>query len=66
MVLLAAVVAMVRIASADDQSTVIWGSVTLALCVASVVFVPIPFARVGFAFVLSFVAMIVYKMAANR
>ncbi|MDB5294757.1 MAG: hypothetical protein JWO31_740 [Phycisphaerales bacterium] len=66
MLLIAAVVAMVKIASADDQSTVIWGSITLALGVAFVMFVPIPFARVGFAFVTSFVGMIAYKMAADR
>ena len=62
---IAAVVAMARIASAENMSSVIWGSLTLALVVACMV-IPVPFLRVGLAFGLAFVAMIGYKVAANR
>ena len=62
---IAAVVAMVRIASADNQSTTLWGLVTFMLVVASL-FIPLPFIRVGIAFVLAFLAMFTYKVVANR
>lgn len=64
-VMVAAVVAIVRIASADDQSTVVWGFVTFGLCVLCLA-IPLPLIRVGIAFALSFVAMILYKVVANR
>ena len=60
-----AVVAMAKVASADNQSPIIWGSVTFVLVIACL-FIPMPFLRVGLAFVLAFVAMIGYKVATNR
>ncbi len=60
-----AVAAMCKIASADDQSPIIWGAVTLLLIIGSF-FIPMPFLRVGLAFVVAVVAMIGYKVAANR
>ena len=60
-----AVVAMAKVASADNQSPIIWGSVTLVLVIACL-FIPMPFLRVGLAFVLAFVAMIGFKVATNR
>ena len=62
---IAAVVAMVRIASADGQSTTLWGLITFVLVVASL-FIPLPFIRVGIAFVLAFGAMFSYKVVANK
>jgi hypothetical protein len=62
---IAAVAAMVKIASADNQSATLWGLVTFLLVVASL-FIPLPFIRVGIAFVLAFVAMFTYKVVANR
>lgn len=62
-----AVVAMVRIASADDQSPLLWGLITFGLCVLSFMLMPgLPFIRVGIAFVVAFIGMIVYKVAADR
>ena len=60
-----AVVAVCKIASADDQSPVIWGALTLVLVFGSF-FIPMPFLRVGLAFVVAIVAMIGYKVVANR
>jgi hypothetical protein len=60
-----AIVAMGKIASADNQSPIIWGSVTLLLVIGCM-FIPMPFLRVGVAFVLAFVAMIGFKVATNR
>ena len=61
-----AIVAMAKIASADDQSPIIWGSVTLLLLGACIALIPLPFIRVGIAAVAAFVAMIGYKVVANR
>ena len=63
--IVAAVVAMVRIASADDQSPLIWGLVTFGICVLCLG-IPLPLIRVGIALVLSFLAMTLYKVVANR
>lgn len=60
-----AIVAMCRIASADDQSPIIWGAVTFLLVFGSF-FIPMPFLRIGLAFVLALVAMIGYKLATDR
>ena len=61
------IVAMVKIASADDQSPLLWGAVTFALCVVCIMLMPgLPFIRIGVAFVLAFVGMVAYKVAANR
>jgi hypothetical protein len=61
-----AVVAMVKIASADDQSPWLWGAATVALCVACIQLIPMPFLRIGIAFGLAFIGMIAYKVAADR
>lgn len=42
---IAACVIMSKIASADDESPMIWGSVTFGLCFLSL-FIPIPFLRI--------------------
>jgi hypothetical protein len=62
---LLAVIAMAKVASADNQSPIIWGSVTLLLVIGCL-FIPMPFLRVGLAFALAFVAMIGFKVATNR
>ena len=62
-----AVVAVAKVASADDQSPVLWGAVMLLLGIGSIVLLPsLPFLRIGLAFVLTFVAMIGYKVYADR
>ena len=65
LIAVAAVTAMYRIASADDQSPLLWGAVTFGLCVLCLV-IPLPMIRMGIAFALSFVAMIAYKVVASR
>ena len=65
-VCIATIVAMVKIASADDQSPLLWGLVTFLVVTACVVFIPLAFIRVGIAFVVSLAAMIVYKIVKNR
>ncbi len=59
------IVTMARVAVADSQSGVLWGCACLVitfLCFA----IPIPFARVLVAGVLTWVAMIAYKIAFNK
>lgn len=62
---IAAVVAMVRIADAEEQSRLLWGSVTVGLTILSLL-LPLPIVRVALAGILAFVAMFVYKIVANR
>ena len=61
-----AISAVVKIASADGQSGLLWGLVTFGLIVACMMLVPLPFLRVGLAGVLALVAMFGYKVVANR
>ena len=65
-VCIATIVAMAKIASADDQSPLLWGLITFALVAACVVLIPLPFIRVGIAFVVAIAAMITYKVVSNR
>ena len=57
---IAACVLMAKIASADDESPMIWGLATFALCFLSL-FIPIPFIRILIAWGASFALMIVVK-----
>ena len=59
---IAAIVAMAKIADADDQSALLWGLITFALIVASLMLIPLPLIRVGIAFVVAIIAMIIYKV----
>jgi hypothetical protein len=61
-----AVVAVAKVADADDQSPILWGGIAVGLIVASMFIVPWPFARVGVGWVLAFAAMFTYKVVANR
>ena len=60
------VVAIIKIASTDDQSPFVWGGVALLLGIACCMFVPFPFFRVLLAGLLTFGAMIGYKVMANK
>lgn len=62
---IAACVLMARIATADDQSGILWGAITFMLCFGSL-FVPLPFLRIILACVASFVLMIVYKAVVDK
>ncbi|MEQ8850891.1 MAG: hypothetical protein RIB32_03815 [Phycisphaerales bacterium] len=57
-----ACIAIGRIAYHEDQSGIIWGLITAAICLGSLALIPIPFGRVVIAAVLAFVAMTVYKI----
>jgi hypothetical protein len=61
----AVVVAMVKIADIENQSSLIWGAVAVGMVVLCFM-IPMPFLRVVVAGVLSYVAMFIYKVAANR
>jgi hypothetical protein len=63
--LVAAVVAMSRIAAFEERSSLVWGGLTLILCLGSLL-VPLPFLRVGGAFAASFVILWISKIIANR
>ena len=67
LVAIAAIVAVVKIASADDQSPLLWGLVTFGLCALSIGALPnLPFIRIGVAAVLAIVLMIGYKIWKDR
>jgi hypothetical protein len=61
-----AVSAVAKVASADDQSPIIWGGVAAGLIILSLFLIPWPFIRVGIAWILAFAAMFTYKVVANR
>jgi len=42
-----AVVAVAKVADADDQSPILWGGIAVGLIVASMFIVPLPFVRVA-------------------
>jgi len=66
LLIIAAVVAMVKIADAENQSMILWGVVTLLLVVACSVFIPFPFLGPLAGFILSFGAMTTYKIVTNK
>ena len=62
---IAVVVLMAKIATLDDQSSILWGSITFGLCVASM-WLPLPFFRMIGAGVASFVLMFIYKLITRQ
>ncbi len=62
---IAACGAMAKIADADGRSGMIWGVITLVLCLASLA-IPLPYLRVLLGCVLAFVAMMVAKARSGR
>lgn len=59
-VMLACIVLMARVAEFENRSGVIWGSVTLVLCLACFS-IPLPYVRVLIALVISYIALSVYN-----
>ncbi len=59
-------VVMARIASADDQSAILWGSITAALCLACLLLIPWPFVRFLIAGALAFLGLIASKALRSR
>lgn len=57
--------AMWKIADADGRSAIVWGIITLGLCLASLA-IPLPGLRVLLAGVIAFVAMMVAKARSGR
>jgi hypothetical protein len=51
---------MARIAIADERSSILWGLVTLVICIASFG-IPVPYLRILLAFIASFIIMMVAK-----
>ena len=65
-IVIAMIVLMARIASADDQSPWLWGGLTFALCAAAIVLIPLPIIRLAIVGGVVFIAMIVYKVMKDR
>ncbi len=63
---IAAIVTIARIASADDQSPILWGAAAFFLIGLCIVFVPLAYGRVLLGGILTFVGMTAYKMAARK
>ena len=59
--IIASAVLIGRIASAEDRSPILWGSLTLLLCVVSVMFIPLPLLNIGIGLVLGYLAMFTAK-----
>lgn len=64
-IVIAMCVVMAKLADAEDRSGILWGSLTLVLCLGSFG-IPFPFVRVIAAGVAAFVLMIVSKIIAER
>jgi hypothetical protein len=58
--------AIAKIASADDQSGILWGVLAFVILLACYMVIPWPFARVLIAGGAAFVAMIAWKAIADR
>jgi succinate-acetate transporter protein len=61
----AACILMSKIADAEGRSTLVWGTLTLLLCVGSLA-IPLPFLRILLAGVVAFIALMVAKARAGR
>lgn len=59
-VLIACTVLMMKIADLENLSGILWGSVTLGLCVLSLA-IPLPYIRVLVGLALSFALMTIYN-----
>jgi len=59
--LIAAVVLMVRVASMEGRSAVLWGVLTLVLCIGSAA-IPLPMIRIVIAVVVSYGIMFALKL----
>ena len=66
LIVIAMIVLMAKIASADDQSPWLWGGLTFALSAAAIVLIPLPIIRLAIVGVVVFIAMIVYKVMKDR
>lgn len=64
-IVIAAIVAMAKIADADGRSSIVWGTITFVICAASFA-IPLPFLRILLAFIAAFIAMMVAKARAGR
>jgi len=63
LILAAAIVAMYRIADIEGKSGMLWGVITLVLCLAMTYLLPNwPLVNVALGGVLSFIAMFIYKI----
>lgn len=60
-----AIAIMSRIAVADNESGLVWGGVTFALCLGSLL-IPLPALRILLAMVAAFVLMFVVKIVRER
>jgi len=66
LVLACAVVAMYRIADTEGKSGVLWGALTLVLCLAMAFLMPNwPIVNVALGGIVSFLVMLVYKIVKN-
>ena len=64
--IVAAVVAMYRIAETENESGMVWGGLTLAASIAAVVAIPLPLLRILIVLIVMFVGMTAYRMVARK
>jgi hypothetical protein len=58
----ASVVAMAKIAEFEDFSWVLWGGLTLLLCIGCAFLIPLPLIRIAIGFAASYAAMFAYNL----
>jgi hypothetical protein len=61
--ILAAVIVMVRVAEAEDRSPILWGAVTLLLCLGAGMLIPLPLVNIFLGFAASFLMMFAMNAA---
>ncbi len=62
LMLACAVIAMSRIAETEKRNGFLWGGITLVVCFLSIRFIPWPLLNIFIGFILSFVAMFLFKI----
>lgn len=60
--IVASVVVMARVAEAEDRSSVLWGALTLLLCLAAANLIPLPFINIFLGLVASFGLMLALNL----
>jgi hypothetical protein len=58
----AAVTIMVKAAEMEDRSTILWGGITLALCIACSIFIPLPLINIVIGLALTYLAMLIANL----
>ena len=66
LMIIAAVVIMVKAADMEGRSSVLWGALTLILCLACGALIPLPLINIAIGLGMSYFAMFIMKLVQER